>query len=512
MALLGTACVNDPQARDESGGAVKLKFEDLKERVTHPKSNWWESLDEAGEQIGWHWRELARQVDTLTDKANRGTLAAARPMLARADYLARLADSATLLGKDRDPVLDYRRHSLHRFLLDQAKRSIDANWAAADLAAVAANKPSFAKETAARFVDDAERLIMMGADKDPTPEDRTRLSAEVNPAKQALAIQDYSVTPDEPSIELTDRRNFRVGFKIKPPGGQPVGYPVLRYVTGGPCKLPTDVTSGRRPITDYVDFQRPVRNETQDAEVDLTAVSKSSGVIEAEVWYRGHRFIGKSTITVNKDPSSIWVYKPPQGDPGFKVIAGPEFRKGAVAIALDWSKSMNNNNKYYQAMDALEAVLQSLPPGTVVSVLQFGDPDPNFPEPTWIYRGPVAYDYERRPEEVATLIRDLRLNKPRGDNSPIARTIVELTRNGKGFRNGFAGFKTVLVLTDGMDNVDGENAGNKVFNELASKKIAVKMCFFQAVGNEERARAFNSTRFEALTRPANSIRPPTSNS
>ena len=487
LALLGSAWVNDPVMRDQSGGAIKLKFEDLKQRIDSPKGSWWESVDEVGEQIGWHWRALASRVDELTEKANRDALTPAVQSLARADYLARLADSATGLGKDRDPVVDYRRHRLHRFLLDQARRSIAANWAAAELAAERASKPSFAKETATRFVDDAEQLIMIGADKNPTSEDRARVLAEVKPIRDALDIQGYNVSPDEPSIELTDRRDFRVGFRITPPAGQPVGYPVLRFRTDGPCKLPADATTARKPIADFVDFGKSSTQEVRNAEVDLASVSKAPGLIEVEVWYRGHRYRGKSTVLVNGEPSSIWVYKPPQGDAGFMVRAGAEFRKGAVAIALDWSYSMVNTgtDKYNQAVEALEAVLQSLPPGTTVSIMQFGDPSKSSSDRP-DYLEPKEYDFKRRPEELDQLIERLRRNRPKGINSPIARAITKLAQNDVGFPRNFPGFKTILVLTDGEDNVDRAESGNVVFRELAPRHIAVKMCFFQPVGNEEK--------------------------
>ena len=284
LALLGSAWVNDPQAHDKSGGAVKLKFEDLKERVNHPKPNWWESLDEAGEQIGWHWRELARRVDALTDKANRDTLAAARPMLARANYLARLAGSAAELGKDRDPITDYRRYRLHQFLLNQARRNIDANWAAAELAAEQSGKPSYAAETASQFVNDAEHLIMLGADKNPTPEDRDRLLAEVNPMRKALKIQGYAVEPDSKRIELIDEQNFRVKFKFTAPSGQPAGYPVRRINVSGSCKLPSEMTSRRIPITDLVE------NLSPNAILTVEASANGPGQIILELWHRGHRY------------------------------------------------------------------------------------------------------------------------------------------------------------------------------------------------------------------------------
>src|SRR5262249_30809180 len=63
LALLGASWVNDLRTRDESGGTIRATYVDLKQLVTAPKPEWWLSLNEAGNQIGQHWRAMAGRID-----------------------------------------------------------------------------------------------------------------------------------------------------------------------------------------------------------------------------------------------------------------------------------------------------------------------------------------------------------------------------------------------------------------------------------------------------------------
>src|SRR5439155_18308813 len=90
---------------------------------------WWTAIQyEAGEQIGWHWRELARYGERLFGAKDEGLDAAWR-LLARGDALARTVDGATPLPQPEEPAAMCRRYRLHDFLLAQARRSLDAAWA-----------------------------------------------------------------------------------------------------------------------------------------------------------------------------------------------------------------------------------------------------------------------------------------------------------------------------------------------------------------------------------------------
>ncbi len=501
LALLGSAWVNDREARDQSNGAAKLSYDELRQRIMSPKPEWWDSLDEAGEQIGWHWRALAERVSTLADKANSDSLESATASLARADTLARSMDSACTLGTKHDPVIDYRRYRLHDFLLAQAKRSIDANWAAVELAAV----QSFAQVTAERFVNDAEKLIMLEAGNNPTPEDRARLLAAVKPVRDALKIPQYAVHPSDQVKDLTDQqRQFALTFTLQRPSSQTAGYPVIRFSSGGPARVPSSASSGRRPVVDFVDLPNSPQSidRTLNVEVNISTGADQPGFVSAELWHRGHRFVATTRVDLNREPSSIWVYKPPRSDPGFAVRAGPDLRTGAVAILLDWTISMSDKNaqgvsKYDQAIGALEKILASLPEGTIVSITQFGPPGPGDPQP--IVLGPEPRDFKHQPGTLANIINALGKNQPCGTNTPLAHAIVKAAD--QGLPSQFIGFKTILVLTDGDDNVSNEQAGDEVVRALANRNIALKMIFLLASKGEEEHARTQFRRIEELDPP-----------
>jgi hypothetical protein len=482
LALLGSAWVNDPRTREESGGAVKATFDELQKLVTTPAPEWWQSLNDAGDQIGRHWRALARRVDELTDKATRATLDRALPELAHADMLARMADSTCAFGKERDPVVDHRRHRLHAFLLAQARRSIEANWGAAELVP----QTSYAQVTGERFVNDAERLIKMGAGPNPTQNDLDRLLVDVKPTRAALKIADWGLTGElnrDWTPELQTKLDLK--FTVRRPAGRGPGYPVLHFEAAAPVLIAPALTA-RQPINDFADLPDapPTAVRGCAAGVDAKAVASGAGMVTAELWHRGHRIRTHTQIGLNREPTNILAYNPPVLDPKFAVKTTPNLRSGAVAILLDWSLSMNskdatNTTRYHKAVAGLKAVLKSLPPNTHVSITLFPGTAGGYSE---MIEKPLARDFKNNDALLDDIIEKLQAKKPAGEYTPAARAIVEAAKNG--LPPNFPGYQTVVVLTDGDDNTDYGNAGKYVKDALANTGIALKMIFFQASPDE----------------------------
>jgi hypothetical protein len=494
LALLGSGWVNDPRTREESGGQVKVNYDELRQMVTAPKPEWWVSLDDAGDQIGRHWRALAGRIDALTEKAARSPLDRAVPDLAHADTLARMADSTSAFGKEHDAVVDHRRYRLHTFLLNQARRSIEANWAAPELAA----KTSYGEATARRLVDDAQKLILLGAGSNPSPQDQDRLLVDVSRVRDTLQIPIYGIAPTELTKDLTpEQKEFRSTFVIRRPVGRSPGYPVLRIHSGGPARVPDVVSATRRLVMDFADAESPPPSVERalDVKVDQNSVALADGFVKAELWHRGHHRDANLPVQMNRDPTTIWAYHPPEQLPGFAVRAAPDQRNGAVAIVLDWSASMNivdatKTTRYAKAVSALETVLDSLPEDTQVSITLFPAPGGRH---SHMLDEPQARNFKKHPEQLVELIKRLGRNEPAGQYTPAARAIVQAAE--KGLPKDFIGYKTIVVLTDGDDTFDKGDSGNVVRDALANKGIALKMIFFQATADEyKRARA----QFEAV--------------
>ncbi len=185
-----------------------------------------------------------------------------------------------------------------------------------------------------------------------------------------------------------------------------------------------------------------------------------------------------------------------RADPG--LIRGQGLGGGAVAIVLDASGSMmpasgqQGPSKFQEATEALKAVLTQLPPGTIVSLWTFGKAmsDPKtaeFAERTIArVQKPVAWDIAL----LEPLMRDVAAIEP-WNESPILRTMIEAA----GDLRGAAGFKTLLVLTDGMDNrwlvdrqanPDGLDVATALRSRFAGSDIAVNVIGFRVPTSDER--------------------------
>lgn len=476
LALLGSRWIDG--MRQMSDGNERLpRFEELQQMLRAPKSEWWQTMTEVGDRLGQAWRGLAERVESLHGKALAEPLASARLKFALADSLARRTDSAATFPLEIDPTSEDRRRRWHDVMLFQAKRTIEANWGALE----PSERKSFADVLVERFVADARSLVLLGAGSNPSPEDVARLFVEVKAFEAKLPVARPTLSPIEPSRDLTEQqRNVRLRFAVHRPAGEGAGLPAIRFESSGPVRVSTTAES-RRLVREFAPGPpAPESVESPlDVELDLKAASGSTGRVTAQLWYRGHRLTATSQLLLNREPSSVWVYHPRRGPASFAVRAAPDVRAGAVAIVLDWSRSMkavgpNGKSRYDQALGALETVLASLPPETVVSIRQFGTPGGNS-QPLRLSARP--YDFQSNPGQLAELIRQLGRNQPDGINTPLARAIVDAIDD---LPPGGERYRTIVALSDGEDNVDQGQAGTVVARALARGGIELRLVVFQA--------------------------------
>ncbi len=485
LAVLGEGWVEDRGMRSKAPpGAAALSAKEIRDRIERPKHDaWWESINDVGEQLGWHWRALGRECGAVTDEAAKQDLRSAQASLSRAGIMARLLDSATPPVTSRDPISDMRRHLLHDLMLEQARRALDANWAAvSDLA-----PQSFAEGTAERFLRDAELLIC--PDQNLESQDKARLKAAVTELRSRLKVPRWDIRYDA-TRDVTER-HFSMDYRLNPPLGLRSGFPVIIRRNDAMMKPPAG-TPARMVLPDFVEQTPPPANKTVTTlfEIDktVTVPAGKPSFVSLTLLHRGHRYLANTEVNAATNPSTIWVHRPPEGPGGFAVRADESLRAGAVAIVLDWSASMNGadankETKYQQAVAALEEVLAGLPRGTVVSLFLLGVNDGS--------AGPAARrvamaeprDFGGAQRgQLRALIASLG-TQAEGQVSPITYSIRQ-ARN-EGFPRDFLGFKTVLVLTDGDDNVVSEPYPI-IEKSLADTEINLQMIFFRASDAEER--------------------------
>src|SRR5262249_15596254 len=140
---------------------------------------------------------------------------------------------------------------------------------------------------------------------------------------------------------------------------------------------------------------------------------------------------------------------------------GPQ--NGAIAIVLDCSGSMGPSydqgekwgptTKYNQATDALEKGLSELPEGGGLSLFGYGQAGP--PGMKTVEEAEETIRAVRLPKrwerkQLEGLMREVRYPALEPWNqTPLVRAMWRAKQ--EGFPANFKGFKTLLVLTDGMD-------------------------------------------------------------
>lgn len=477
-ALLGERWIDDKALRGRCPSeVVKYRAADLRE-ILVKKTTTAAELQEVGEQLGAAWRALVDEIDAVHQDAYRENLGEALRLLTRAESLARLLDSATALPAGRDPIVYLRRHRLHHFLVFQAKRSLDAGWAAVN----PAQTVSYAEVCADALLRDAASLLM---EEHPSASsaDQSRLLAAVTPLRERLKVLPFDVLADQSTVDLTeDDARIATAFKVVPPPHQRFGYPVLRYVATGPLSLPAGLAAGRKPAATFVEGNPPPQSEAVSftLDVDRSRAAKEPGTVQVELMHRGHRRIAKVDTALSGKPDVVWVFRPPQGPAGVAVKADEKLRAGAIGIVLDTSGSMAAGGKYDQAVQALGEMLRGLPDGTEISIAVFAGEDER---PLRFIRRNAKPDYNKNRRELEKLLDELGKIKPEG-RSPIAYAIRQMKNDG--LPRKFTGFKSVLMLSDGDDNVvEGAGPGDIIERAFRDSDVVPQIVVFRAKPEEE---------------------------
>lgn len=479
LAVLGRTALEESDRGPAAGRPPR--FQEMRQMLLAPKSEWWQTVHEVGVHVGKGWLGLAGRIESLLAESRRSGGSSARMKAAHADLLGRVASSVAAVERETDPTTTYRRLRLHDFLLFQAKRTIRANWGAVEIAA----KKSYAEELTERFLADAKQLIQMELGVNASPEEQARFLVDVKQLAERLPIPQPTLSALEAVRDLTNQqRSIRLRFAVSWPKDLPQGLPAMRFESSGPVRLSAEAST-RRLLKEWnqADMAAPRVEPSLEVELNFRGANVKESVVNGWLWYRGHRWQSASRLRLSREPSAIWVYQPRRGPATFAVRAAPDVRAGAIAIVLDWSRSMktagpDGRTRYDQALAALQTVLAALPPDTVVSIRQFGTPGGES-RPLRIAARP--YDFPNNPGQLADLIQQLGRHQPDGINTPLARAIVDAIDD---LPVGSDQYRTIVALTDGEDNVDNAEAGQRVAAALKGKGIDVRLVIFQATETE----------------------------
>lgn len=379
----------------------------------------------------------------------------------------------------------------HRFLLAQAVRSLEENWA--DLKATDADYSN----TVAKLHFDAAQELLVTLAKEMSVEakdkgwhayvvqTRGRInspSGRLNLTINAGAIPRQLPVTDEPYVKFT------VGMK---PTGVPVpGFPVMR-LWSPPASSSTAVSftlNDKMVNNSPSHFSRALSSTNIPMDEELKWINSQAKLdqatsnemlpLRAMLLFRGHVYDDASIqVAMLGQPRVRWVREAPDNRQGLVVFGDDRLHDGHIHILFDTTHSMTEPvkglsiSKIDAARKALEEVLYNLPRNVTLSISTFrGIRDQKLIPSTKLIFPPTRWDEPSK--YVKQIINSLPtyavMEKEFNDKDAPVRTITPITRgiNETLFQDSqqplFPIDKnkpfTLLMLTDGVEN----EAGNSV--------------------------------------------------
>ncbi|MFO0947237.1 MAG: hypothetical protein U1D30_15050 [Planctomycetota bacterium] len=456
MALLGRTWFN------ETPGTGLENFDQVEHRLNNflVEEQWWESLAIAGDQIGLRWSGMPAQIDQWSTKFRRGG-SDARVTLSRTVDLTRRLPGSAQLAVSKNPVLDLRKLLIGELLLWQAQRTLNQHWFAET-----ENTEPYYRTAGLLYTDDAMNLLADFGEQQ-TVTDMVR-------ALNAPGDLEFS-SPG--SLDITSQQETFAEISLRPAAGAniPPGYPVVSAQVGANLTLESPAANtrirqqvGMNPTPSEITYSLASPLVTQ-AEVEMPrSPSVNHSTLTLDGIYRGQRIRRVIDVQLDTIPSTILRQFAPPTTGTLAVRAGAGITQqygasqGAVTFVLDCSGSMgppvgqpvDSNTKLVEATTALGSVLSSLPKGTTVSIWIFGEsvgPDKTVQDPGRTIRQvvPPTYWDPTDPNQYSRVMNQLTYPAVEPWNqSPIVRSMVyakeDLERT--------PGSKTMVVITDGMDN------------------------------------------------------------
>lgn len=436
----------------------KETFEQVRHRldVYQVEEQWQASLARAGYQISQRWRLLPIAINKLVADANNAERAEALRLLEQADRLTRLVDGPEAQALTGDPVTTCRRLRMQDLLLWQAQRTLADRWYSEDPQV----EPYF-RLAGATWLNDAQQLD-------------AHVKAVAAVRQKYSEAKPLTLTGCE-RLRLTTQLRQELVYRLEGGSLLAAGFPVVWVAPSTDLEIEAPAPGQRQVRQVGADRAASIitctlgRSSQQKSELNLPrtpAVETTSLAVRG--LFRGQQLAINTPVELYAmaDITATVLPLPQRGS--LAVRADPRLQEqfgqssGAVAVVLDCSGSMGpprgesfgKSTKFAEATTALRQVLSRLPRGTMVSVWAFGQAvgsqktaDP--PESTirriqepllWNGNDGTQLDQVMARLEYPAL-------EP-WNESPIVRAILAA----KADLAGTTGYRTLLVLTDGMDN------------------------------------------------------------
>jgi hypothetical protein len=549
---------------DARGGEAKT-YDFLAGEITKPGADWWLAFSRAGEALGRCWQEIPIRCGKLVESSRgREDLGqAVTEDLLMGDVMARAADGAgasRFPPQGNEPTTELRRLRFHDLFLAQARRTYRDHWYAESLATQA-----YYQTVGLKYTKDAQKLATETNSSDTGSRPPSRL-LKVTQA-EALIKRLTPLQFSSPSkIDWTSELGITLDYDLTAQGEVLPGYPILWRVieSESPTKPLQFVNSsesdrlvaadfggdatGDKPIKE--NFRLPLVNSrlAEDEKTPPPLPTRETNKLLLKGVYRGQVLTREVPVDIHRVPhnTALDYPRPPkgaitvQGDPRLLTTFSED--KGVLSIVVDHSASMltkmnpkepNGPDRLTEAHRALRLLLGEVKEGPVLSVWVLGinattkdaKGDPVFGiEHVWPLPGDGVAGYKWDPKRLNELMRVIESRKPDPDAaSPIANAMrlakesdFEIAR--QHFKDNFENFKTLLMLTDGDDNLYGgkevtgigdpekqqaarvEAIKKNIKPKFDKSDIQVSMVFFQGDSKlwpEKQAKEFDAERKRA---------------
>jgi hypothetical protein len=463
------------------------------------EDKWWNSVALVGRAVGDAWTQVAAKTDEAAHAAQRANQQSAIQLLARAEMLSRLTPGYCQLSVNEEPAWESYRADLNEILQWQADRSWNDHWYA--------ERPDVApyyRTAADAYLNDATRIY-------------PRWSIDQKLKQRIAASGDlHFVVTDALDVSSQRRMNIPLRLASERATDVPEGFPVVWFEVGSslqlsePCAVRNTLPWRMAKQGDSLICQLTSKT-LEDAELHPPSQPK---VVKTQLAiygrFRGQRIECVVPIQLHLAPDVTRISCAPPRTASVAVRADEQLHQaygegnGSIAIVLDCTGSMgppadepfSSTTKYAEATTALGRVLRRLPHGTTVSLWVFGQavgPEKTTSKPENTIRqilSPVTWD-QTNPAQLSDLLSGISYPALEPWNeSPIVRAILAAKKD----LEGAGGFKSIVVLTDGIDNrvaedrevnPDGKDVPTLLRDAFQNSGIELNIVGFRMSGQDE---------------------------
>ncbi|HEY8504361.1 MAG TPA: vWA domain-containing protein, partial [Gemmataceae bacterium] len=496
----------------ESPAEIRTRLETF---AAAPAEEGWRSLRKAGVEIGRCLSGLPGRIDrSLGEIRVEAGRADAPGQLEQVDFLARFVDGADAGRVRGDPAGSCRRAWMRPLLLNLARRTWEEHWFD-----VRESGDPYYRRAGRLYLDDARDMLPDGGGG-TDPEEAALRQRVVSASGRLRLVPASARAAAEGFVAATTEPTLALDFRLGPAEGAivPAGTAAWEVVAedglrpAPPAGAPPG-SRGLAPVGAKEGAGLGVRLENlllagfeEDPPADPGPVEKK---VTVRALFRGQWVTAELPVRIYPAPEVTVNHFPRPRRASLAVRASPELLRrygsggGAVTIVLDCSGSMGPpegtapaDSKFARAVNTLAEVLADVPEGTAVSLWVFGQSGggtgpAQTPEETVRKLLPMTRWDPGMLRPLLARLRGLRT----WNESPILHCMFDALAD---LRRA-SGYRTMLVLTDGMDNrIDkdpeynpggAKDAATLLREHFAGSGVRVHVVGFEVSPEEEKKAA-----------------------